>query len=217
MAEKPMNGNDAERIGIQSQRITNLETVFSDFRRESSHQIGEMKTAIGTLTSKMDERFSALTTSLAERNRPQYQALAFALSVVIAVGALAYWPIRENAADMKGDIAMLAAETRRSFDLVGERFVTQKEMEWRTARGAEDRARQEAGLADLRANSVTRAEYGERNRARDQEVADLNRRFDELRADVGAVYGTRDVIVDMKKEIDNLRARLNDRFRAASP
>lgn len=84
-------------------------------------------------------------------------------------------------------------------------------MDWRSSRGIEDRTRQEAAIADLRASSVTRNEWAERNRARDQEVADLGRRVDELRQDVGSVYGTRDVIQDLKKEIDNLRQRMNTR------
>ena len=67
---------------------------------------------------------------------------------------------------------------------------------------------------EMRAGTVTRAEWQERNRARDQEVTELGRRVDEVRADVGAVYGTRDVIQDMKSEIDRLRQRLNER---ASP
>ncbi|RJG40683.1 hypothetical protein D3Y55_25870 [Mesorhizobium sp. DCY119] len=53
------------------------------------------------------------------------------------------------------------------------------------------------------------------HRARDQEVADLGRRVDELRQDVGSVYGTRDVIIDLKTEIDNLRQRFN--LRAVPP
>ena len=39
--------------------------------------------------------------------------------------------------------------------------------------------------------------------------AEFDRRVDEIRQEVGAVYGTRDVIQDMKKEIDMLRQRLS--------
>lgn len=76
------------------------------------------------------------------------------------------------------------------------------------ARTAEDRNRTDAAVADLRQSTVTCNEWGERNRAYDQQAAEFIRRLDELRQDFGAVYGTRDVIQDMKKEIDDLRWKL---------
>jgi hypothetical protein len=91
---------------------------------------------------------------------------------------------------------------------IAEGTVTQQEMLWRTTRGQEDRSRIEAALVDIRSSAVTRNEWGERNRARDHEVADLSRRVDELRQEVGGTYGTRDVILDLKKELDTLRQRL---------
>ena len=50
---------------------------------------------------------------------------------------------------------------------------------------------------------VTRNEWSETNRARDQEISDISPR-DEIRQEVGTVCGTRDVIVDLK-EIDLLQ------------
>ncbi|WP_181173914.1 hypothetical protein [Mesorhizobium sp. B2-5-7] len=43
--------------------------------------------------------------------------------------------------------------------------------------------------------------------ASDQQATEFTRRLDELRQDFGAVYGTRDVIQDMKREIDELRRK----------
>jgi hypothetical protein len=54
---------------------------------------------------------------------------------------------------------------------------------------------------------VTRNEWQERNRATGQQAMEFNRRLEELRQDFGAVYGTRDVIQDMKREIDELRRK----------
>jgi hypothetical protein len=220
-----MNGNDAERIGIQSQRITNLETVFGEFRREFSHQIGAVNASVSAIQSKMDERFNALTSSLAERNRPQYQALGFALSVILAVGALAYWPIRESTNDLKANdvetariIQSLATETNKTIQNLAANTVSRQEMDWRAARGIEDRDRTTQAITDLRVNAVARSEWSERNRASDQQMAELSRRMEELRSDFGAVYGTRDVIKDMKQEIDALRQRIaTQRYSRAPP
>lgn len=192
-----MNGNDAERIGIQSQRITNLETVFGDFRREFAHQMSGVNQTVSAINSKMDERFNALSASLAERAKPQWQALSVMLAFAAILGGLAYMPIREATSDLKSAVANLSATT-----------VSRQEMDWRSQRGAEDRTRTDTAVADLRSNTVTRAEWTERSQAYALQVQDINRRVDELRQDVGAVYGTRDVIQDMKKEIDNLRQRL---------
>ncbi|MET2825839.1 hypothetical protein [Mesorhizobium shangrilense] len=50
------------------------------------------------------------------------------------------------------------------------------------------------------ARQAVRSEWGERNRAYDQQATEFTRRLDELRQDFGAVYGTRDVIQDMKRD-----------------
>ncbi|RJG40801.1 hypothetical protein [Mesorhizobium sp. DCY119] len=99
---------------------------------------------------------------------------------------------------------------------MAETSVTRQEIDWRTARRAEDRQRTDAAILELRTSTVTRNEWTERNRARDQEMSDVNRRVDEVRQDVGSVYGTRDVIIDLKKDIDTLRERIAS-MRATAP
>jgi hypothetical protein len=119
-----------------------------------------------------------------------------ALTFAAMLGGLAYLPIREATSDLKGAVSILT-----------EKMVTQKEMEWRTARGAEDRKRQDDAMIDLRTNAVSRNEWSERNHARDGEVAELSRRIDELRQQVGGIYGASDVIKDLQNEVKILRQR----------
>lgn len=179
------------------ERVTNLGRRQSDLENEMRNGFRAMEQSITAFTNETRTSISALSTTLAERNKPQWQALSVMLAAVVAIGGLAYMPIREATNDLKTAVSSLS-----------EKVVTRQEMDWRASRGIEDRNRTEAAVADLRTNSVSRPEWTERNRARDQEVIDLNRRVDELRQDVGSVYGTRDVIQDMKKEIDTLRSRL---------
>lgn len=192
MADDMANGSDAQRHyqdAIQAQlgeRVTNLGRRVTDIE-------GEMRAGFRQIESSI----SALTTTLAERAKPQWQAIGVALTFCALLGGLAYMPIREATSDLKTAVKDLSTSS-----------VSRQEMDWRAQRGIEDRTRTEAAVAELRTGTVTRAEWTERNRARDQEVTDLNRRVDELRQDVGSVYGTRDVIQDMKKEIETLRSRL---------
>lgn len=129
-----------------------------------------------------------------------WSAVGVSFAIVVAIGGLVYAPITTGIERLETTIAVMS-----------ERMVTRQEMDWRQARSAEDRGRTDAAILDLRNSSVTRNEWSERNRARDQEISDVSRRVDEIRQEVGAVYGTRDVIVDLKKEIDTLRARVNGR------
>ncbi|TPM04534.1 hypothetical protein [Mesorhizobium sp. B2-3-10] len=102
-------------------------------------------------------------------------------------------------------IQSLTNETSKAIQSVAANTVSRQEMDWRAARGAEDRTRRETAIGDLRGNTVARAEWMERNRASDQQATEFTHRLDELRQDFGAVYGTRDVIQDMKREIEQLR------------
>lgn len=183
-----------------SERVEGQGKDIVDLRSNMNTGFQQINANINSLANETRNSIATLTASFAERARPQWQALGVALTFAALLGGLAYMPIREATSDLKSSVGMLA-----------DKMVTRQEMDWRSSRGIEDRTRQEAAIADLRASSVTRNEWAERNRARDQEVADLGRRVDELRQDVGSVYGTRDVIQDLKKEIDNLRQRMNTR------
>lgn len=186
------------------ERVTNM-----------GRRINDVEVEMRTGFNQINQSIAALSNNLAERNKTQWPVIFLAIGVASSV--LGYFvtqaltPIRDANLDMKAAII----ETGRSVQALADKTVSRQEMDWRSERGAEDRNRTDASIVDLRSNTVTRAEWMERNRGRDQELLDVNRRVDELRQEVGAVYGTRDVIQDMKKEIDNLRQRQN--FGSASP
>lgn len=195
--ERNGSANEARSMyldAVQAQlgeRVTNLGRRQTDLENE-----------VRTGFRQIEQSIAGLSSTISDRAKPQWQALSVMLAFAAILGGLAYMPIREATNDLK--VAVTA---------MGERSVSRQEMDWRAARGSEDRDRTNEAIADIRSSAVTRNEWAERNRARDQEVADLSRRVDEIRQNVGAVYGTRDVIQDMKKEIDNLRQRVNTRSR----
>ncbi|MEK1908158.1 MAG: hypothetical protein AAAB13_20490 [Pseudomonas sp.] len=203
MAEEMGSGTEVTRAyqdAIQAQlgeRVTNLGRRQTDLESEMRSGFKQMETAVSSLANEMRTSVASLSTNIAERNRPQWQAIGVTLTFCAMIGGLVYWPINASTIRLESAIATIA-----------DKMVTQKEMEWRTQRGTEDRKRSDDALNDLRTTSVTRNEWQERNLARNGEIAELGRRIDELRQEVGSVYGTRDVIVDLKREISTLRQRV---------
>src|SRR5687768_17464954 len=94
------------------------------------------------------------------------------------------------------------------FKSISDNMVTQKVMEWRTARGAEDRKRTDDAFVDLRTSTVSRNEWSERNHARDTEITELSRRIEELRQEFGSQYTARDVLLSTQSEVKDLRNQL---------
>lgn len=226
------NGNDpgarAYLDAVQAQlgeRVTNLGRRQTDLETE-------MRTGFRTI----EQSIASLTTSLSERNKPQWQAIGVALTFAVIIGGMAYWPIRESTTDLKQTVAALALETNQSIRLLADKAVTREELNWRSQRTAEDRQRSEAAIADIRSSMLPRNEWMERNASRDhdidnirqsitREVANLQRQIDLQRSDFGAFSSSlgngRDVIQNLQTEINRLRDQLLEirarQFQAATP
>jgi len=196
MADMADNGNDQARLyldAVQAQlgeRVTNLGRRQTDLEAEMRTGFRQIEQSIATLSS-----------TLSERNKPQWQALSVMLAFAAILGGLAYMPIREATSDLKAAVTTLAANS-----------VTRQEMDWRSARSAEDRDRTDSAIKEIRAGIVYRNEWQERNLSRDHEIASIQRQLDQQRADFQAFSHSmgngRDFIQDMKAEIARLRDRL---------
>lgn len=202
MADDTANGAGtvreyADAITAQlGERVTNLNRRQTDFEAEMRGGLRQIETSLSSFANETRNSIANLTTTMSDRARPQWQALGVALAFAGMLGGLAYMPIREATNDLKASVALLA-----------DRMVTRQEMDWRSARAAEDRDRTNAAITELRSLSVGRSEWTERNRARDQEVAELSRRIEEIRAALGSQYTTRDVLLELQEEIKDLRNR----------
>lgn len=164
--------------------------------------IHDLRSNMNTGFQTVNANLSSLANEFRATSKTQWPVIWSAAGVcsalLVAAGTFFYGTLTKQMDRTESNIAVLS-----------DRMVTRQEMDWRQARSQEDRTRTETAITDLRAASVTRNEWQERNRARDGEVQDLGRRVDEIRQEVGSVYGTRDALIDLKKEIDNLRSRLN--------
>lgn len=79
-----------ERVEGQGRRLSSLEqTVTTGFRQ-------------------IEGSISALSTEYRNGQRPQWQAMGVILSAMIVLIGLLYWPVREQQADTKSDIAALS-------------------------------------------------------------------------------------------------------------
>lgn len=212
------NGIDQARLyldAVQAQlgeRVTNLGRRQTDLEQE-------MRTGF----RQIEQSIAGLSSTLSERAKPQWQAIGVALTFAVIIGGMAYWPIRETTTDLKSTVSTLAAETNQTIRMLADRTVSRAEMDWRAARGSEDRVRSEAAVADIRASMLPRNEWSERNLNRDHEilaireaqtrdVEHLQRQQDQLRGEfqtfANSLGNGRDFIQDLKDEVSRLRDQL---------
>lgn len=207
------NGNDARTLyqdaatAQLSERVTNMGRRINDVEVEMRAGFSQLGNSLNAATNETRSSIASLSTSMAERSRPQWQALSVMLAVLVVLGGLVYWPIREATGDLKTSIISLSQDTSRSLEAIVAKMVTREELDWRSSRGAEDRARTEAAIAGLRTSSVDRDEWLQQIHGRDQEIVELSRRIDELRQNVGNQYTTRDLLLELQQEIKDLRER----------
>jgi CHASE3 domain sensor protein len=200
------NGNSFDPMAQYarlSERVENQGKDIVDLR-------SNMNTGFQTVNSAI----STLSNELRASGRTQWPAIWAALSVGVAIltglGFMALQPIKDSIATIREDAKMQASETSTSISAVVDKMVTQKEMEWRTARGAEDRARTDASVKELRDAQVPREELDRVFGSYDQRFTDQQRQIDEVKTAQGSVYGARDILLDLRERIDRMeRQRLS--------
>jgi len=201
------NGNDPARAYLDAVQAQLGERVTNLGRRQT-----DLETEMRTGFRQIEQSIATLTTSLSERNKPQWQALSVMLAFAAILGGLAYMPIREATTDLKTSVGLIA-----------EKMITRDELNWRSQRTAEDRLRMEASVSDIRSTMLPRNEWMERNASRDhdvesirssieREVSNLQRQIDLQRSDFGSFSSSlgngRDVIQNLQTEINRLRDQL---------
>lgn len=198
------NGSDrqySDALTAQlGERVTNLGRRQSDLESEMRNGFRQIETSFQSFTNETRNAFTSISQTISERGRTPWGVIIsaglFFLSVVSAVGALAYWPILSVTNDLKDSQANIV-----------ERMVTQKEMEWRTARGMEDRQRSEMTFRTIDGTMVPRAELDRVFQGYDQRLSDHQRQIDETKAIIGNTYSLRDYIGRLTARLDQLEER----------
>lgn len=174
---------------------------------------------IESAVQNVSSQVSALAATFNDRSRTPWGILitgaSFMMAVILAVGGLAYAPIREAITDAKADVRAIsdAAVSVSAFTDFKSTYENNRiasrndnDAKFAAARSAVDTdlTRVEDQLKD----QVPRAEHERVWLGYDQRFMDVQRQVDELKQAQSATYGLRDVILDIRERQDRLeRAR----------
>lgn len=168
----------------------------------------------------LSSQISGLSQQIAASGKTNWSVIigfgGIALSFMIAIGGMAYWPIREAQADLKTTvaelskgsalalaesnktIAALANQTAMQFSAVGDKFVTIRELDARGNRTRQDVDRLNTDMNALDLNM---------RRAMEQGDANLQRQIDDQKKAFGDTFSLRDALQNMQRRIDWLEGR----------
>lgn len=204
------NGNSFDPMASWARLSERVENQGKD--------IIDLRSNMNTGFQGVNANLATLSNELRNSGKTQWPVIWSAIGVGILIlsglGFMALQPIKDNTARLEDSIVRVSENNQEAISKLAENIVTQKEMEWRTQRGAEDRKRSDDALTDLRGGTVSRNEWSERNHARDGEIAELGRRIDEIRQEIGSQYTTRDVLLSTQSEVKDLRNRMQRLFDA---
>jgi hypothetical protein len=193
-----------ERQQTQGQQITSIDNRVSSLETEMRRGFSDVLIAMNSMKEDnsravagiRDQTTNALniiSADIAASRRPQWQAISVGVAILVVLGGLVYWPIKQEAATIREDVAALQKGA-----------ITRDETEAFRRRASEDRVRTETAISDLRATSVPRGEYTERASGINERFGDISRRIEDLRSQVGATYGLRDFIQDLNRRLDRV-------------
>ncbi|MBB3947702.1 hypothetical protein GGQ73_003673 [Rhizobium skierniewicense] len=198
-----------------SERVENQGKDIVDLRSNMNTGFQTVNAAIGTLSNELR--------SNSKTQWPVIWAAAGVCFTVLATGGAFFYnslnkdqsrldaAIIKNAEVMQTALTRLTEGTQQSLVSMTERMVTRQEMEYRQARGAEDRTRMESTIKEIREAQVPRAELDRVFLNYDQRFVDQQRQIDDQKQAQGSVYGARDVILDLRERLDRV-----ERGRAAT-
>lgn len=211
MADDMANsGNEQSRQfidGVQAamnERVTNLGRRQSDLETEVRSGFKQIDGAMLSLAEEMRRGIAGLTTNMAERNRVQWPAIGVAVTFCAVLGGVLAYPVNSAIARLDNTLGGIS-----------EKMVTRQEMDWRSARGVEDRTRMESAVAQIRTDQVPRAELERVWDGYNQRFVDQQRQIDAMAATNGSTYTPRDALLDLKSKQERIEAEVN-RLRAGN-
>lgn len=193
---RPQSG---DRSGIEidygrlEQRVYGMEQAFTHLASQLERD-----------RTNVDHQFNALQTSLNERSKIPWPALGVVLSAMVIIGGMAWYPIKESQAELKGLFHASQDELKASIQLINSSFVSRGEHQerWRVM----DR---EIENLSTRINKnvdaiVPRGEHEEKWRTYTVSHADHQRQIDTIRADLGGTYNLRDALKSMQDRLERI-------------
>ncbi len=148
------NFDPQARYAALDERVTNLRTSFVNLE-------GEMRSGFVSLNAHMTAMSNELRSSQKTQWPVIWAAAGVVFSILIGIGGALYWPVLNNISDLKIDVKDLRGST-----------IPREEIEARTKRAAEDRARLDVTISDLREQV---------NHQVDQRFAEVQRQIDDIK------------------------------------
>lgn len=177
---------------------------LSERVENQGRDIVDLRSNMNTGFRNIEGAVNALSSELRGSSKTQWPvlltAVGVAFTILVAAGSQALAPLRENVTDLKAAVLEISKQT-----------VSRQEMDWRASRGAEDRARMEATVSDIRSSQVPRAELERVWQGYDQRFADHQRQLDDTNTRYGNTYTLGDYIKRLTDRIDMLEKRTIDR------
>lgn len=168
MATQLSIDSDARVLQLD-ERVTNLRTGLTNLE-------GEVRTGF----LQMNSSLASLAAELRSGQKTQWPviwtAIGVGFSIVLAIGGLAYWPVNSQNQDNKIALIAMGDKFERAIESIRTNYISRDETEALRMRGAEERDRISAAIKE----AVPRGEWMERNRARDEQIADIGSRINEL-------------------------------------
>lgn len=180
-----------------SERVENQGKDIVDLRSNMNTGFQTINSAISTLSNE-------LRTNSKTQWPVIWSAAGVCFTILAALGAFFYGTLSKGQDRLDSAIVETSKGVQLSIEKMTEKMVTQKELEWRTARAAEDRQRTELAIKDIRDSLVPRAEHERVWQTYEQKDKDLQRQIDEGKQAQGSVYGQRDFMLDIRERLDRL-------------
>lgn len=211
-----MNGNGFDPMAQYARLSERVENQGKD--------IVDLRSNMNTGFQSVNASLTTLSNELRSNSKTQWPVIWAAAGVCFTVlatgGAFFYNSLskgqdRLDAAVVKqaeiaqASITKLAETTQSSLSQITSTMITRQEMDWRQARGQEDRQRMEQTIKDIRDGLVPRAEHERVWANYTSQDEGLQRQLDEMKQAQGSVYGQRDIILDLRERLDRMeRSRL---------
>lgn len=167
-----------------SERVENQGKDIVDLRSNMNTGFQTLNSAIGTLSNEVRSNSKTQWPVI-------WAAAGVCFTVLVTIGTFFYSTLSKgqdrldvaiikNSETSQAAITRLAETTQIAIATLSEKMVTQKELDWRTQRSAEDRQRTDASVKELRDKMVPRDELDRIFANEGQWRDDIRQRLDRL-------------------------------------
>lgn len=187
---------EARQVALEG-RVEALGSNFTQFRSDYQVNMAQLRSDINTAISSLSSNVNQLKEQQSAAGRPQWMILigfaSLCLVIMGGAGAILYTPMITR---------MEKAEALQQ--AIPDKYVTQTNLQERSDRTAEDRARTERALEQLREQAITKELWISRNTQIDDQIAELRRMNADVKNDLGGTYNLRDALAQLQVRLDKV-------------